>query len=59
MGDKGIAIYSDNDIDRIIFGVKMPREERNTLRYILRNKKINFFEAIKSKRHFAIEIIPA
>ena len=58
IGDKGLAIYPSNSIDRVIFGVKMPVEERNTIRNILKHRNVKFFEAVKSKRHFAVEIMP-
>lgn len=58
IGDKGITIYPHDCIDRIIFGLKMPPEERNTIRSILKNKNVKFFEAVKSKEHFSIEIKP-
>lgn len=58
IGEKGIAIYPQDCIDSIIFGLKMPIEERNTIRYILKNQDVKFFEAIKSKQHFSIEIRP-
>ena len=56
LGDKGIAIYPEDSIDRVIFGLKMSNEERNTIQYILRNRKIRFFEAVKSKKHFAVDL---
>jgi hypothetical protein len=58
IGEKGIAIYPHDCIEHVIFGLKMPPEERNTIRYILKNKNIQFFEAVKSKQHFSIEIRP-
>jgi len=58
MGKRGIEIYPDHCIDRIIFGLNMPLEERNTIRCILKNQHIKFFEAVKSKEYFSIEIKP-
>ena len=58
IGEKGIAIYPHDCIEHIIFGLKMPLEERNTIHYLLKNKNVNFFEAVKSKQHFSIEIKP-
>lgn len=58
MGKKGIAIYPAHCIDRIIFGLNMPLEERNTIQHILKNQNVKFFEAVKSKEHFSIEIKP-
>lgn len=45
-------------IDRIIFGLKMPREDRLAIREILKDRNINYFEAIKSTKDFAIEMRP-
>ena len=58
MGEKVVVVYPHNCIDQIIFGLKMPQKERNTIRYILKNKGVKFFEAVKSKQHFSIEIRP-
>jgi len=58
IGDKGIGIYAPEHIDRIIFGLKMPQEERNTIQHLLKDRNVKFFEAIKSKQQFAIEILP-
>lgn len=58
ISNKGLETYSPDNLDSIIFGMNMTIEERNTLRHILSNRKVNFFEAIKSKRRFALEIIP-
>jgi hypothetical protein len=58
IGEQGLAIYPPDCIDHIIFGLKMPIEERNTIRYILKNKNVTFFEAVKSKEPFSIEIRP-
>ncbi len=49
--------FPPNCIDRIIFGLKMPEEHRTAIREILKDKNINYFEASKSKKDFAIEII--
>ncbi len=55
--NKGVYSYPDECIDRIIFGAKMSEENRKTIRCILKDKKVNFFEAIKSKKDFSIEVI--
>lgn len=48
--------YTNSEIESITFGLKMPSEHRDVIREILKDKKINYFEAIKSKINFAIEI---
>ncbi len=53
--NKGTVVYLPDCIDRIIFGLKMPLDERNALRCILKGKNVKFFEMVKSKRHFAVE----
>ncbi len=58
IGVKGVGTYDDSCIGEIIFGLKMPQENRNILVSTLNGKKINYFEAVKSKSDFAIDIIP-
>ncbi len=59
IGERGIAIYSREHINRIIFGMNMQIEDRNTIRSIFKDANITFYEAIKDKRRFALEIKPS
>jgi len=56
MGSKGIAIYPPSCVDRIIFGLNMPPEERNTIRYLFLGTDVKFFQAVKSTRDFEVKI---
>lgn len=53
---QGVGTYSDTSIANIIFGLKMPKEDRETIRATLKGKKVDFFEAVKSEKEFAIEL---
>jgi len=56
IGNNGTFTYPVDCLDRVIFGVKMPQENRNIILDMLKNENVSFFEAIKSKNSFAIEI---
>lgn len=58
IGAKGLNIYPEDCLDHIIFGLRMPLEERNTISYILKDRNVKFFEAVKGKRPCSIEIKP-
>lgn len=51
-----ISPYPDEGIDRIIFGLNMPQKNRDEIMSVLQNKNIKYFEAVKSRRDFAVEI---
>ena len=57
-GEIGLALYKDIYMDSIIFGLKMSAENRNTIRTLLANKNIRYFEAVKNTRAFALDIVP-
>jgi hypothetical protein len=50
-----IVTYPDKSIDRIIFGLRMPKEQRSVIRSILQGKDVKYFEAIEGI-DFAISI---
>lgn len=53
---QGLMTYPVGCVDQMIFGLKMPAEERSVIRDLLRGRDVKFFEAVKSTRYFAVEI---
>lgn len=51
-----IVTYSDSCIDRVIFGLRMPKEQRSRIMSILREKNVKYFEAIEGSDNFTINI---
>ena len=58
IGVKGIVTYGDSCTSEIIFGLKMPQDNRDRIISALKDKKINYFEVVKSKRDLAVDIVP-
>lgn len=54
----GIGAYEDKYIDRIIFGLKMPLQQRDHIIKSVNHKKVKFFEATRSPGGFSMEIKP-
>lgn len=54
--DKGLRTYSENVIDRIVFGLRMAPGDRSTIKNICKDKNVSFFEAVKSPDNFSVEI---
>ncbi len=48
----------DNLLTGIIFGVRMPKENRNVIRKVLAGKDIKYKEAVLKKNRFELEIVP-
>ncbi len=48
----------DNLLAGIIFGVRMPKENRNVIRKVLAGKDIKYKEAVLKKNRFELEIVP-
>lgn len=52
------AIPMDAEITSIVFGLRMPKEHRNEIIDILgRNSSINFFQAVKDRDRYALNIV--
>jgi hypothetical protein len=51
-----IVTYTDKCIDRIIFGLRMPTEQRSVVKSILQGKDVKFFEAVEGVKNFTINI---
>lgn len=56
IGDIGVLDYAASDLDCIIFGLNMPSEDRELVMQLLPIEKVKFFECIKSKHKFEVEI---
>jgi hypothetical protein len=54
----GVGTYEEKYIDRIIFGLKMPIQQREHIIDRINHKDIRFFEAIRSSGGFSMEIKP-
>ncbi len=57
MGVKGVGTYEESSVCEIIFGLKMPQENREVVVSMLRGRNVNYFEAVKSKNDFSIDIV--
>lgn len=53
---QGLMEYDDEHLYCVIFGMKMPEDERKVIRILLKGKKVKFFEAVKNTRYFSLDI---
>lgn len=54
---KGLQLYQKTAIDSVIFGLNMPIEQKKALKLILNEPKIKFYQAVKSKWAFSLDIV--
>lgn len=56
IGKNGINFYKKEHLHSIIFGLNMKNSDRELIQCVLQDRDICFYECIKSKRSFSVEV---